>query len=354
MQVVMSVYLDGKTGKYYFRKRIPTELVPAYQEYAGTKAAEPQYKRRLNTTDVKTAKKLGHQAEAEFEKLKKLLESQSAITAADLQLIRIHLSMVGLKNTRQHITHELIEQLQEKVENELVRMRGIRASKGDDTLVKSVFSHREPKDAVSYQKYLQIPGSEKSIINLFESFLGKLEKYDAKNKKKFAGKKNASANDLKKVLYDGAKIEQSDNHHSAFFRAGEGGYASDIVDGLTGNLAHTRAVSDVELIPFYFRFELLPNSQYAIFAVEKFGVHGVAFNIITGLKAFLAPKFSGYTVKIEPIFVGELYLKEYIENGEVKNIEATHYQRPKDKASQQKNTVLTHHKVSLVPSRGRI
>ena len=189
---------------------------------------------------------------------------------------------------------------------------------------------------------------EENVADDLNRILSSFSTYDSS----YSGKDTSnSANDNSKLMF----LEQDTYTYSSDriegrLRAGEGGLASDIVDGYTGKLKAERLPKDVEVIPFYFDINI-PERGTIIIALQRFGVYAMASGFRKKILHDLNLLHPEWTFKIMPIFVGDLYLDKYISDGKIKKIEVLKSEIPRDRGTKVKKIKQTS-KITLTPERG--
>lgn len=135
---------------------------------------------------------------------------------------------------------------------------------------------------------------------------------------------------------------------SGTVRTGDDGFGSEFFDGKSGKREFTRKTTHVELMPFYFLFDLPPQSKKAILAVQSFAVYGMGIKMRLQLLQHLRLHYPDYVVNINVILVGGLYIDKYIRDGELVEIEATRYVKKGDFASDYAEGIKCEYHISPV------
>lgn len=123
-------------------------------------------------------------------------------------------------------------------------------------------------------------------------------------------------------------------------RSGAQGISSDLIDVKTTAAKYKRKTTDLELMPFYFRLEIPHNGNTGYFVLQGIGQN----KIFTPVQSAIKREFDSFkqangtlnaVLKIAPIFIGKLFVDQYLENGVVKKVSATKYEKRADFFSKQ-------------------
>lgn len=153
MRINMTVYQQKPSDIYWFRKRVPTELVPAYQQYTGKKVA--QVKTSLGTKDKKEAQQLGIIQLNKFKELMDFLDARAHLSDGALRKARISLWVGGLtREIKKNIDLQFIRELQELVASELKEAKALKEKSGNDAIIKPKINRKEAR-VVEYIRHLQ-------------------------------------------------------------------------------------------------------------------------------------------------------------------------------------------------------
>lgn len=115
--------------------------------------------------------------------------------------------------------------------------------------------------------------------------------------------------------------------------SGAGGYASQIVEK-KGKLAFSRRPEHLEVIPYYFYVSLPSGDRCPIVCIQQFSGSGTypffASTFMDACRAKLEKE--ELTARLQPIYVSDLYIKEFYEHGTVKEITAITHTQASDAA----------------------
>lgn len=155
MVMKLPIYQDRAKGIWWFRKRVPTELISAYQEHTKKKVAV--VKVSLGVRDEKTAQELGVKQLEQYNDLVRYLRSRAHLSPAGIRRAKIDLMLGGMtKWMKRTIDLEFIRKLKKVVEDELAAMTARMKAEG-----KNVWINPQPKfrrkemRLPDYIKYLQ-------------------------------------------------------------------------------------------------------------------------------------------------------------------------------------------------------
>lgn len=124
------------------------------------------------------------------------------------------------------------------------------------------------------------------------------------------------------------------NAISGILRYGSQGIASDLIDLKTTQKKYARQQTDLELIPFFFRVEIPTNGQIGYLILQGIGQN----KIFTPVNSSIQREFGNFkknnntnaALKIEPIFIGKLFITKYISDGIVKKVAVSKYENRAD------------------------
>jgi integrase len=149
----LPIHKEKDTGIWWFRKRIPTDLIAEFKEHTGKKI--PEFKVSLGVRDESDAKQLGLAQLEKYNDLVRYLRSRAQLSPEGIRRARLSLFAGGLTRTiRKEIDLELIQSLKQKAENELDEAIRKKKTLGSDEIVRPAFRRREMRVS-DYIKYLQ-------------------------------------------------------------------------------------------------------------------------------------------------------------------------------------------------------
>jgi len=149
----LPIHKEKDTGIWWFRKRIPTDLIAEFKEHTGKKI--PEFKVSLGVRDESDAKQLGLAQLEKYNDLVRYLRSRAQLSPEGIRRARLSLFAGGLTRTiNKEIDLELIQSLKLKAENELNEATRKKKALGADEIVQPAFRRREMRVS-DYIKYLQ-------------------------------------------------------------------------------------------------------------------------------------------------------------------------------------------------------
>lgn len=152
--MTLPVYWDERKKLWWFRKRVPTDLLASYEEHTGKKSG--MVKVSLGQ-DEKAARLLAVTQLEKFNDLMRYLRSRAHISTSSTWRTRVDLWMSGMtKVLKRTLDLELLQNLRELVEMELSAMNDKLEAEGGDVWVSpnAKFNRKEMRLA-DYIKYLQ-------------------------------------------------------------------------------------------------------------------------------------------------------------------------------------------------------
>lgn len=151
--VKLPIHREKGTGIWWFRKRIPTDLVDEFKEHTGKKI--PEVKLSLGVRDEADAKQLGLAQLEKYNDLVRYLRSRAQLSPEGIRRARLSLFAGGLTRTiRKEVDLGLIQALKKKAGDELNEAIRKRKSSGGNEVVQPAFRRREMR-LTDYIKYLQ-------------------------------------------------------------------------------------------------------------------------------------------------------------------------------------------------------
>src|SRR5690606_30405670 len=119
---------------------------------------------------------------------------------------------------------------------------------------------------------------------------------------------------------------------SGIIRSGTGGYSSDIIDK-SGTIAFKRQTSHTEILPYFFHLSVPRANRTPILCTQQISGNSL-YLFFAGIVLPRLKKAIGedHIAHMHPIFISDLYLNRYYENGQVKKITAIGHRRPNDAA----------------------
>jgi hypothetical protein len=112
---------------------------------------------------------------------------------------------------------------------------------------------------------------------------------------------------------------------------GEYGIASRFRDQ-EGNTAFEREQKHVEMIPLYYRLWCPEGPNYALFAIQHFGVHGCKAALERVVTDAMAARYSEYLFQMREV-VPQTMISHYMNSGKIKGFSFTHQGIPADWAT---------------------
>ena len=162
----------------------------------------------------------------------------------------------------------------------------------------------------------------------------------------------SSSDRFNNLFLEDAKAAKANRQLAGIIRSGETGYASELFDSETGDKNYDRKPDDIELMPFYFLFDMPTGKKTAIIALQTFGLFGIATKLKAQLKKYLSAFYPKYTVQLRVIHIGGLFMEKYVNQGNIKTIEGTEYFQPSDSASDSSKEIKCTHIYSPVKRGG--
>ncbi len=149
----LPIHKEKDTGIWWFRKRIPTDLIAEFKEHTGKKI--PEIKVSLGVRDEGKAQELGVAQLGKYDDLVRYLRSRAQLSPEGIRRARFSLFAGGLTRTiNKEIDLELIRSLKQKAESELDEATRKKKALGSDEIVQPAFRRREMR-ITDYIKYLQ-------------------------------------------------------------------------------------------------------------------------------------------------------------------------------------------------------
>lgn len=181
-----------------------------------------------------------------------------------------------------------------------------------------------------------------SLFDFFIDFFeNKLPKYNPiAQKQDITEKQKISLENGSTVFIERAEKDVSTHSIWGILRYGTQGISSDLIDIKTTAAKYKRKTTDLELMPFYFRLEIPQSGQIGYLVLQGIGQN----KIFTPVQSTIKREFDSFkqanntlnaVLKIAPIFIGKLFIDQYLEYGVVKKVTATKYEKHADFFSKQ-------------------
>jgi hypothetical protein len=134
---------------------------------------------------------------------------------------------------------------------------------------------------------------------------------------------------------------------SGVIQTGDDGVSSDLVDGNSGKRDFTRGKHHIEMMPFYYLVDIPKGSKKAILAFQTFGVYGISGKVNTQIKDLLREIYSPkYTVKLNLIHLGGIYIDKVLKDGKLLQIEGIKYYEGGDIATAYEDHIKCSYQIS--------
>jgi hypothetical protein len=115
-------------------------------------------------------------------------------------------------------------------------------------------------------------------------------------------------------------------------RYGSSGYESEIIDRRTRTLRLKREVTDMDVIPLYFRFWVPERGDYALIALQTFGQRSCVNRFQQAFESFFRTSYDGYRVTYSAVVLTDL---ESVKSAVVKSISLVKRDASSDRAVDQ-------------------
>jgi hypothetical protein len=115
-------------------------------------------------------------------------------------------------------------------------------------------------------------------------------------------------------------------------RYGSSGYESEIVDRRTRSLRFKREITDMDVIPLYFRIWVPDKGDYALIALQTFGLRSCVNRVREALEQYFRRSHDGFRLTYSPVVMTDL---ESIRSATVKSISFVKRDTASDRAVDQ-------------------
>ncbi|RUX96136.1 MULTISPECIES: hypothetical protein [unclassified Mesorhizobium] len=114
-----------------------------------------------------------------------------------------------------------------------------------------------------------------------------------------------------------------------FLKAGDYGFASDIIDTDNGKVAYNKKKTESLPDPFYFHLELPDNEKRGILCIQSWGLSGVRSLFETAISGQFDKLYPAYRLHIRSLTVADA-LAEYLKVGSVEEVIVEKHEIPAD------------------------
>ena len=144
-------------------------------------------------------------------------------------------------------------------------------------------------------------------------------------------KSTHSVDDARQSLQQTLQVHRKQGLVWGLLKAGDYGYAADLVNVDTLREAYKRRPQDAELIPFYFALKADTAAKTAILIVQRYGAKGVFTEFINAFHSFFRQRHPEFTFDVKRLIPAEVI--RHLLNGRLKSIELKTYEIPSDIAT---------------------
>lgn len=122
------------------------------------------------------------------------------------------------------------------------------------------------------------------------------------------------------------------NSYHGIIRYGSSGYESDIIDRKSRDLNYKRKVTDIDVIPLYYRLWVPSAGEFALLALQTFGQRSCVNRVQSALIRGYSANNNGHLIVVKPIVPTKL---KNFRNAEVKSINLRKLDYSSDSAENQ-------------------
>lgn len=143
-------------------------------------------------------------------------------------------------------------------------------------------------------------------------------------------KKNPSHDEEGQQIVRVQEFKVAGRQIRGLIETGEYGSASELWDVRKKALAHERTITEADMIPFYFLFDLPIGQDEGFIVLERRGMLGIRTTLSHALQAAFTKKFPGYQLRFQPL-VNAKEIEKYAK-GKIESVHFIRFDIPKDVA----------------------
>ena len=140
---------------------------------------------------------------------------------------------------------------------------------------------------------------------------------------------DAYSSDADKKVLRMPKLSIRGRHLEGIIETGEYGYESDLLDIDTGDVSYHRQVTEAEMLPFYYLFELPEDTNEGIVVLQRFQQFGIRGLFGKALINWFNGEYPAYRLSINPLVPREAWAP-FFEDGHVRAVRFIRYDIPAD------------------------